>query len=148
MYPASRTSLNAKNQLIEKGRTMSTPPLKVVYIAGPYGDKGGYHAIERNIAQAREAAAWCAENGYGYYCPHLNSAHFEVITPSVPVEFWYAMDLRFIEVSDFMLVLPGWQNSRGTQAEMKACEAAGKVWWLWEDREHIKEDIEVVLGAE
>lgn len=135
----------------------ASPPessnIKVAYIAGPYGDASGYHAIDRNIAQAREAAAWCAENGFGYYCPHLNSAHFEVITPSVPVDFWYAMDLRFITACDFMIVLPGWERSKGTQAEMKACEAANKQWWLWEDRAGLltwdwSEDRESILGGD
>ena len=109
--------------------------MKLIYIAGPYGDKGGYLSIDRNIAHAREAAAWCARNGLGYYCPHLNSAHFEVIVPEVPVEFWYAMDLRFIEVADAMLVLPGWERSTGTQGEMEAIEKAGKSWWHWVDRD-------------
>lgn len=92
--------------------------MKIVYIAGPYGDAGGYLAIERNIAKARDAAAWLASNGLGYYCPHLNSAHFEAIVPNVPVEFWYAMDLALMPIADALLVLDGWTESKGTQAEI------------------------------
>lgn len=91
--------------------------MKIVYIAGPYGDKDGYLAIDRNIAQAREAAAWCAARGVGYICPHLNSAHFEAIVPVRDVEFWYEMYLRLMEVADALLVLPRWQESTGTQRE-------------------------------
>lgn len=93
--------------------------MKLVYIAGPYGDAGGYIAIDKNIAQARVAAAWVASRGLGYYCPHLNSAHFEVVVPNVPVAQWYEMDLKFIDVCDFMLILPGWEDSKGTLKEIE-----------------------------
>ena len=92
--------------------------MKIVYIAGPYGDKDGYLAIDRNIAKARDAAAWCAARGIGFICPHLNSAHFEAIVPVRGVEFWYEMDLRLLSACDAMLVLEGWQDSTGTQREM------------------------------
>lgn len=91
--------------------------MKIIYIAGSYGDTGGYLAIDRNIARAREVAADLADHGYGYYCPHLNSAHFEVITPGVDTDFWYDMDLRFLEVADAMLMLEGWECSKGATCE-------------------------------
>lgn len=105
--------------------------MKMIYIAGPYGDVGGYLAIDRNIANAREAAAFCASHGAGYYCPHLNSAHFEAIVPDVPVEFWYAMDLAFMPVCDALLVLDGYAGSRGTLAEMAAWKETGKPIFHW-----------------
>jgi len=91
--------------------------VKIVFIAGPYGDSSGYLNIDRNIARAREAAAALAEEGYGYYCPHLNSVHFEVIVDDVPVGFWYAMDLRFLENADAILMLEGWESSEGACQE-------------------------------
>jgi len=97
--------------------------MKIVYIAGPYGDSGGYLAIDRNIACAREAAAALADEGYGYYCPHLNSAHFEVIALEADTAFWYEMDLRFLEVADAMLMLDGWEASDGAQRERGAARA-------------------------
>lgn len=107
--------------------------MKLLYIAGPYGDKGGYLAIDRNIAQAREAAAWCVQNGFGFLCPHLNSAHFEAITPDIPVSFWYEMDLRLMDVCDAMLILPGWENSTGTQKEILHWDALKRPSFLWSD---------------
>lgn len=105
----------------------------VVYIAGPYGDAGGYLSIDRNIARARSAAAWLARNEIGYYCPHLNSAHFEAIVPDVPVSFWYAMDLALMPIADALLVLDGWQNSTGTQAEILEWAKTGKPMFYDED---------------
>ena len=100
--------------------------MKIVYIAGPYGDAGGYLAIDRNIARARDAAAWLAEHGVGFICPHLNTAHFEAIVPGAPVEFWYAMDLVIMAVADALLVLDGWVNSKGTQAEIAEWGKTGR----------------------
>lgn len=91
--------------------------MKIVYIAGPYSDKDGYLAIDRNIALAREAAAWLASNGIGFVCPHLNSAHFEAIVPEVPVDFWYEMDLRILKSCDAMLMLPFSDYSTGAIRE-------------------------------
>lgn len=91
--------------------------MKIVYIAGPYGDAGGYLAIDRNIANARDAANWLVINGIGFLCPHMNSAHFEAIRPEVPVEFWYEMDIRLMAICDAMLIIEGSDNSRGVARE-------------------------------
>ena len=74
-----------------------------VYIAGPYSgrthDYNSYNEIEINISKAREAAKFLAENGIPFFCPHANSAHFEVITPSVGLDYWYKMDNIFVDLS-------------------------------------------------
>jgi nucleoside 2-deoxyribosyltransferase len=113
--------------------------MKLIYIAGPYGDKGGYLAIDANIAKAREAAAWCAERGIGYFCPHLNSAHFEAITPDVPVSYWYELDIELLRKCDAILMLDGWRQSTGSKAEKaEACRLDMPV-FLWPDREDLEE---------
>jgi len=95
--------------------------MKIVYIAGPYmgktHDSYSYHEIERNIGAAREAAAALVREGYGFFCPHLNSAHFEVITPEVEADFWRDMDLCLLKAADAVLMLPRWESSRGAGAE-------------------------------
>ena len=70
-----------------------------VYIAGPYRGAQGehdysvYYEIDCNIARARAAAVYLAERDIPFFCPHLNSCHFEVIAPSVSPAYWYRMDL-------------------------------------------------------
>ena len=101
-----------------------------VYIAGPYSgkthDHQSYNEIDANIAQAREAAKFLAENGMPFYCPHTNTAHFEVIAPDLPVEYWYEMDNVFVDLSSAVFLVEGWQVSLGTQGEMRRARRSGK----------------------
>lgn len=100
--------------------------MKLVYIAGPYGDKGGYLAIDRNIAVVREVAARLGDNLIGFMAPHLNSAHFEAILPHVPVEFWYQMDLRLMAPCDAVVVIGDPSMSTGVTRELEEWAQTGK----------------------
>lgn len=103
--------------------------MKYIYIAGPYTGKThdhlSYFEIDRNIQQAVEAAAQLALHGIPFFCPHQHSAHFEVIVPSVQPDFWYNLDVHFLEKCDAILLLPRWQESRGAQAEKLLAESRG-----------------------
>lgn len=94
-----------------------------VYIAGQYQKPGGTHDsssycdIDLNINKAREWAAKFARSRIPFFCPHLNSAHFEVITPEVPDTFWYAMDLEILIAAQAIFLMPRWQESKGAQEE-------------------------------
>jgi hypothetical protein len=99
--------------------------VKVIFIAGPYGDSQGYLAIEDNIVVARVMAATLVEAGYGFFCPHLNSAHFEVITPGVMSQFWLDMDRLIMRGCDALIALPGWASSAGSKAEIQIATKLG-----------------------
>mgnify|MGYP000476128865 CR=1 FL=1 len=102
------------------------PPL--IYIAGPYsaGPNGlDYMGIEANIAKAREAAKWLVENGFYFFCPHLNSAHFECIAPDVPVQTWYDLDIRLLKACDAMLLVGAWESSKGVAKEIEVARDVG-----------------------
>lgn len=107
------------------------PPvsLRVVYIAGPYTGKHHDHRsffeIDRNIMWATEAAAELAKRRIPFFCPHSHSAHFEVITPDVPSDYWYKLDLFFLEACHAILMLPGWDHSTGARQEKKLAEEWG-----------------------
>lgn len=102
--------------------------MKYIYIAGPYmgparhHDWRDYSIIDRNIAQARDAFVALAQAGIGAFCPHLHSAHFEVIAPDVGPAYWYELDFRFLRACDALYLLPGWQESTGSLAEKAMAE--------------------------
>lgn len=106
------------------------PKKTYVYIAGPYrAPKDGmgkatdmavrYHRIDNHITTARTAAAILAQMGIPFFCPHLNGAHFEVIVPEVPDTYWLDLGLALVAGASAMWLLPDWQNSSGTDGEMR-----------------------------
>ena len=90
--------------------------MKIVYIAGPYTGKS-YKEIDNNIANARKWAVKLAEYEIGFFCPHLNSAHFEEHAPGVPESFWKELDIKLLKACDAVLVIEGWERSKGAQTE-------------------------------
>jgi len=89
----------------------------LVYLAGPY--RGN---IRSNVRQAEEWAAACARKGIHYFCPHLNSAFFD---HDANAEFWLTMDLNILSRCDVLLLMPGWERSRGAQDEKAFAEREG-----------------------
>jgi nucleoside 2-deoxyribosyltransferase len=111
--------------------------MKFVYIAGPYTPRTGrrhpYFETKENIMMAAEAAAALADKRVGFFCPHLNSAHFEYICPDLTHDFWYELDMHFLQACDAILLLPGWQYSPGTIAERRWMKDNGRPIFYWEN---------------
>lgn len=103
-----------------------------VFLSGPYKDIKtrtrdwtAYADIDVNINEARRWAAQMATEGIPYFCPHLNSAHMEVIVPGVPEAFWLQMDLEILDHAAAIFLLPNWRESQGARAEMEYAQVAG-----------------------
>ncbi|HUX79897.1 MAG TPA: DUF4406 domain-containing protein, partial [Alphaproteobacteria bacterium] len=58
--------------------------------------------------------------GYSPYVPWHDFHHNLMLRDgeSLSVDDYYEMSMAWLEVSDAMLVLPGWQKSKGTIAEI------------------------------
>ena len=78
--------------------------------------------VGKDLEQARRWAAALATHNIPFVCPHLNSAHFEVITPRVTQKQWLRMYLAIAKQAGAFLLLPGWRKSSGTMAEVKAVD--------------------------
>lgn len=96
-----------------------------VFISGPYsgGASGhgpqGYMLIEKNVFNARKAMAELVRLGYFVFCAHTHSEHFEVITPEIGIDFWYELDLYFLQFCHALLRLDG--ESHGADKEVEFC---------------------------
>ncbi len=88
----------------------------VVYISGPYMADTPL-GISDNIAAAHRMAVDLWNAGFGCLTPHLNTAHFEYFCPAVTHAAWLEADLRMLDGCDALLLLPGWEQSKGALME-------------------------------
>lgn len=103
---------------------MTQKPL-LLYIAGPYrGD------VDANIARARSVAIGVWRMGHVALCPHQNSAGMDGI---VPDEQFLEGGLLMLARCDGMVLVPGWERSEGTLAEVAAAKEWGIPVYEWPD---------------
>lgn len=101
---------------------MSTPPrMPVVYIAGPYR-AATLAGIELNIQAARAIGLQAIRRGWSPIIPHCNCALLDQVDPSIGDEFWLASTMELMRRADAVLLVPGWKNSSGTQAEVREAD--------------------------
>lgn len=94
-----------------------------VYIAGPYRSLGGNrHEVVEHILTARDAMAALLRMGHTPFCPHTMTAHFEVEYPDLADDDYLRVGLEWLRLCHSVLVLPGWEHSAGTLAEIAEAE--------------------------
>lgn len=89
--------------------------IRLVYIAGPFR---GSHAweIECNIRRAETLALGVARMpGLFPVCPHTMGRYY---SGAAPDEVWLEGDLELLRRCDAVLLVPGWERSSGTRAEV------------------------------
>lgn len=102
--------------------------MKLIYVSGPYsGD------IDANIEKAAKIAAELWDAGHAVICPHLNTAHFELRCKVATYETYIAGDLLMVEACDGMVMVPGWEKSKGAVLEMEHAKAEGIPVWIYPD---------------
>jgi hypothetical protein len=102
----------------EKPREPARKP--PAFISGPF--RGASHwDIAQNVrrAEAVALAAWRSGLFSWVYCPHANTAHFQ---DAAPDEVWIEGHLEAMRAvhreGGVVLVVPDWEMSKGTQAEI------------------------------
>ena len=94
--------------------------MKRIYIAGPYSADNVITVLD-NIREGQRMAVRVLLAGYAPFCPWLDF-HFQLMLRDgerLSVKDYYDYSIAWLEVSDAMLVLPGYENSTGTMTEMK-----------------------------
>jgi len=104
--------------------------MRVVYVAGPYAAPTILGRI-RNIVRAWKVAAWVWRQGGVGLCPHAMTA---LMDRAAPREAFLQGDLELLRrAADAILVLPGWEQSAGTQGEIREAERVGLPLFYWPD---------------
>jgi Domain of unknown function (DUF4406) len=88
----------------------------ILYIAGPMTGLPDYNYPAFHAAEQRLIVA-------GFTV--LNPAHHQCEAQTPTWHDWMRLGLRAVTNADGIALLPGWQRSRGTRAELAAAEAIG-----------------------
>lgn len=98
-----------------------TDEIKIVYVAGKFTGKNSWE-IHRNVFHAESLGMAVADAGAMPLMPHANTAHFH---GTVTDAFWYKGTLALLKRCDAMILVPGWEDSKGTRAEAEWARANG-----------------------
>jgi hypothetical protein len=93
--------------------------MKKVYCAGPIG-ASDFITILGNIRRGMNLATKVFKAGFAPFCPFLDF-HYSLMVDEgedLTVKEYKAYSMAWLEVSDAVLLLPGWRYSEGTLAEI------------------------------
>lgn len=96
--------------------------MKLVYVAGPLFGPDDW-AIRRNIHRAASLGFAVAQLGCYPVIPHTNTG--SVFCGTLTHEFWYAGTLELLRRCDAVILVPGWEDSKGTVAEVEEAKRLG-----------------------
>lgn len=88
--------------------------MKLAYVIGPYRAQNAWER-EQNIRRAEEVALELWRLGFAVICPHTNTRFFDGAADD---SIWLAGDLEILRRCDLAVVIPGWDKSRGSRAEI------------------------------
>jgi len=95
-----------------------------VYISGPYSADNEVQCNE-NIEQARQAAGAILIRGHYPFCPHTMTANFERVFPDITWREYIVADCAWLPFCHAILMLPGWECSRGAVIELEEARKLG-----------------------
>lgn len=89
--------------------------MRVIYVAGALFGPNDWE-IRCNIHRAAALGYEVAKLGAYPVIPHTNTGG--VFLGTITPKFWYAGTLELLRRCDAVILVPGWEESRGAQAEV------------------------------
>jgi len=110
--------------MIDPDEVKKMEAAKVVYLAGPF-TADTIEGIQHNIQIAKSVALALWKMGYVVMCPHTNAGGTEWLDSDLPESRIMFGDIVLMLRCDMVVLLPGWENSKGTQKELEFAHRAG-----------------------
>lgn len=89
------------------------------YVAGPYRATSEWE-VTCNIRNAEKIAVELWRMGYPCICPHKNTSYFGGVLEDD--QAWLDGDFVILKRCDFVVLVSGWQVSKGTLAEIEVAK--------------------------
>lgn len=106
--------------------------MKVVFIAGPFRGPTPWD-VAQNVRRAEEVGLEVAMRGGMPLIPHANTALFD---KQLTDDFWLAGTQELLRRCDAVMLVPDWERSSGTRAEIElAMELGMPVFECWSSLE-------------
>lgn len=125
---------------------------KRIYVAGPLSPKGrradaSHPAIEYlfNVRDMVQFSVALMLKGWSVYCPAIDFQLFLGLPQGAVVDepMIKAMSLDWLEVSDAIFMMPGWEKSTGSVEELRLAADLGlDEYYRLEDVPTVKRDVE------
>ena len=115
--------------------------MKRIYIAGAYSASNVITVLD-NMREGMRLATKIFLLGYSPFCPWLDF-HFQLMLregETLTVEDYYKYSIAWLEVSDALLLVSGWEKSKGTLKEIEiAIKISIPIYYTFEAFEKFKE---------
>lgn len=92
--------------------------MQVAYVIGPYRSGKGEYNIKLNVEKAEQVALCLWRMDYAVICPHKNTAF---LGGACDDKIWLEGDREFLRRSDIAVTVFGWEESEGSNDEVKFC---------------------------
>ena len=93
--------------------------MKRIYVAGPYSADNVMDVL-RNIRNGIDMSYEVFVRGYAPFCPWLDYQYVLMdLDGELTLDDFYQYSIAWLEVSDGMFVLPGYEKSKGTLLEIE-----------------------------
>lgn len=112
--------------------------MKRIYIAGPLN--AGAVEYLRNVSRMIQVGISVRRVGYAVFVPALDLL-MGIVDGAFSYNDYAENNLAWLEVSDAVLVLPGYEESKGTLAEIKRASELG-IPVIFSDGSHFALDVE------
>jgi len=95
---------------------------KKIYIAGSISSHNLLTSLE-NIRKGIKLSVEVLKAGFAPFSPFIDF-QFSLVEP-ITIDQYYGYSMAWLEVSDAILLVEGWENSKGTKAEIRRANELG-----------------------